>query len=155
MTNWNPQTVDPDINTGQIANKYIQLVDLQEQLDNESNPTEQTNIRNSMIDLNIDSFFVDDSTQSNSDYGDNVLEGIKNFLEDMESYVNTTPLAASITGIAGKGLSSYFSKVKGQKQMMTKRSQLSKPISPPVQTFSGLGSYFSKVKQKQSKYIRF
>jgi hypothetical protein len=45
------------------------------------------------------------------------------------------------------GLGSYFSKVKGRKQM-TKQSQLSKPIS-------GLGSYFSKVKSKQSKYIRF
>jgi hypothetical protein len=56
--------------------------------------------------------------------------------------------------IIGNGLSSYFSKAKGQKQM-TKQSQLSKPIGPPVQTFSGLGSYFSKLKQKQSEYIRF
>jgi hypothetical protein len=76
----------------------------------------------------------------------------------MEAYADTVVSRTIIgTGLASRvpsgkrtGLGSYFSKVKGRKQM-TKQSQLSKP----VQTFSGLGSYFSKVKSKQSKYIRF
>ena len=116
-----------------------------------------------MLDLNRDSFFVDESNKSLSGYDQSVFDEINSFLADMESYADTIVSRSIVgTGLASRmpsgqrtGLNSYFSKVKGQKQMITKRSQLSKPISPPVQTFSGLGSYFSKVKQKQSKYIRF
>jgi len=108
-----------------------------------------------MLDLNRDSFFVDESNKSLRGYDQAVLDEINSFLADMESYADQV-VSRTITG---NGLGSYFSKVKGRKQM-TKQSQLSKP----VQTFSGglssdqrsgLGSYFSKVKSKQSKYIRF
>ena len=161
QTSWQPGVTDQNILIGQVATRYTQLIDYIQQYDNETNPTEKKRIQNEMLNLNRDSFFVDESNKSLRDYDQSVLDEINSFLADMESYADTVMLrsitgtATAATSIVGNGLNSYFSKVKGQKQMMTKRSQLSKPISPPVQTFSGLGSYFSKIKQKQSKYIRF
>ena len=148
---WQPGVTDQNILIGQVATRYTQLVDYTQQYDNETNPTEKKRIQNEMLSLNRDSFFVDESNKSLRGYDQSVLDEINSFLADMKTYADTYVSRS----IVGTGLNSYFSKVKGQKQMMTKRSQLSKPISPPVQTFSGLGSYFSKVKQKQSKYIRF